>query len=346
MSEAQKSAESDSVKPFQEEWRKLWESFPERWLVLALLAVWVALFHFLGNSTLGYVNTRSLFGWFFWVHTRGAEDPVDKSIDFGKMLNDEEFHAWLIPFVVLGLLWHKREELVAMPKRVWWPAAGLLLTGILLHVLGYMVQQARISVVGLCVGVYGLTGLFWGAQWLRLSLFPFSLLLFCVPLGNAAEALTFPLRMMATNVTAVFCHTVLGINVIQTGAQLSDSAGNYHYEVAAACSGIRSLTAIIAFGVIYSYLTFGTMWRRLLTLAAAFPLAIIANVFRLVLIIVAAEAFGQKAGNYVHESTWFSLAPYVPAIGGMLLLGVLLREKRRPSADAASVPLKEIESTP
>ena len=98
--------------------------------------------------------------------------------------------------------------------------------------------------------------------------------------------------------------------------------------------------------VIYSYLTFGTMWRRLLTLAAAFPLAIIANVFRLVLIIVAAEAFGQKAGNYVHESTWFSLAPYVPAIGGMLLLGVLLREKRRPSADAQSVPLKEIESTP
>jgi hypothetical protein len=50
------------------------------------------------------------------------------------------------------------------------------------------------------------------------------------------------------------------------------------------------------------------------------------------LIVLAAEAFGQRAGNYVHESSLFGLAPYIPSIGAMLFLGWLLRE------DKASAP--------
>ena len=63
--------------------------------------------------------------------------------------------------------------------------------------------------------------------------------------------------------------------------------------------------------------------------AAAVPLAVAANVLRLTTIIVAAEAFGQKAGNFVHENSWLSLMPYVPAIGGILLIGHWLRENKR-----------------
>ena len=58
------------------------------------------------------------------------------------------------------------------------------------------------------------------------------------------------------------------------------------------------------------------------------------NVFRLSLIVVAAEAFGRSAGNYVHESSLFSLAPYVPSIGGIMLLGWWLREdKKKPKVE-------------
>jgi exosortase len=317
---------------FYPEWLALWRSFPMRWQVFALVAAWTVLFQFLGHSTLGYVNTRSLFGWWFWVHTRGIERP-DGSLEVLKILDSEELHGWLIPAVVLILLWWRREDLLAMRKAVCWPALGIFVAGVLLHVLGYMVQQARISVVGYFVGLYGLTGLLWGAAWLRAVLFPFALFAFCVPLGSSSEVLTFPLRMLATRITSVVCDSLLGINVIQDGTRLFDAGGSYQYEVAPACSGIRSLTAILAFGVIYGYVAFKTTWRRLLMAAAAFPLAVLANVFRLTLIVLAAEAFGQKAGNFVHESTLFSLAPYVPSIGGMLFLGWWLREdKQRPKA--------------
>ena len=56
-------------------------------------------------------------------------------------------------------------------------------------------------------------------------------------------------------------------------------------------------------------------------------LAVIGNVVRLTTIIVAAETFGQSAGNYVHESFLFSLLPYVPPILGLMILGHWL-EKR------------------
>ena len=320
----------------------VWREMPDLGVFLCLGAAWVALFHFLGNSTLGYVNTRSLFGWWTWVYTRGAWDAEGR-LEISKVLSGEEAHAWFIPIVVLALLWWRRDELLALPKKVWWPALLIFIGGIVLHVAGYLVQQTRISIVAFVVGLYGLTGLLWGWRWLRATLFPFSLFAFCVPLGNTAESITFPLRLFATDVTAILCRSVLGINVIQDGTLLSSPTGAYQYEVAAACGGIRSLTAILALTVIFGFLAFKTNWRRIVMVISAFPLAVLGNVFRLTLIVIASEAFGREAGHFVHENFFFSLAPYVPSLAGTLLLGHWLREDRAPKKEQESVLLASAE---
>ena len=51
----------------------------------------------------------------------------------------------LIPFVVLGLFWWKRKEIMAVPKSPWWPASALLALALLIHGAGFMVQQTLIS---------------------------------------------------------------------------------------------------------------------------------------------------------------------------------------------------------
>ena len=147
-----------------------------------------------------------------------------------------------------------------------------------------------------------------------------------------------PLRHIATTITATFSHIVLGINVIQDGTRIFDAHGAYQYEVAAACSGMRSLTAIFALTTIYAFTNFKSPWRTLLVMASAFPLALAANVLRLTSIIVASEVFDPAAGRFIHESSWISLLPYVPAIIGMLALGHWLRENKRrsPSAEPSS----------
>jgi len=293
---------------------------PDKPLFFSLLTLWGLLFHLFGNSTLGYVNTPSIFRWWLWVTTRGLEGATLWD-GLKRILGADEAYVWFAPFVVLGLLWWKRRELAAVSKQSWWPALGLFGVALLLHVLGFVVQQTRVSLVAFFLGLYALTGLVWGWRWLRSTFFPSFLLVFCIPLSNSTEYVTVPLRHFATNITTILAHSLLGIDVLQNGTSIWEPMGKYKYEVAAACSGIRSLTAIVALATIYGFIEFKRNWQRFTIIASAFPLAVIGNVVRLLTIIVAAETFGQPAGNYVHENFWFSLLPYAPAMVGLMTLG-------------------------
>lgn len=306
---AETSSRANGAAGLCSEVEAFWRGIPDKGLFFGLFAGWLALFHFLGNANLGYINTRSLFGWLFVSYT-----------------NPDDAHGFLIPFVVLGLLWWKRSELLALPKRSSWPPGFLLLFASLLHILGFMVQQTRLSVIGFFLGLYAIMGLTWGRQWMRATFPSFSLFVFSIPLNTLAEVFTVKLRYLATTITSGVCHLILGINVIQEGNRIFDANGAYQYEVAAACSGMRSLAAIFAIAAIYAFINFKSAWRMAMVIASAIPLAIGANVLRLVSIIVASEVFSPAAGKYVHENEWISLVPYLPAMLGLLLVGRWLRE--------------------
>jgi exosortase len=290
-----------------------WRRLPNKDLFFVLLAAWLAVFHFFGNSLLGYVHSPSLFTNLYEAYNISGSASDDS-------------HGNFVPFLVVGLFWWKREELLALPLKIWWPGLLILVAGMVLHVLGYALQQPRLSIVAFFTGIYGLMGLAWGPEWLRKSIFPFFLFVFCVPLGGQAAFITFPLRLLVTWLVAVTAHWILGIDVIRMGTQLFDSSGTYQYEVAAACSGIRSLIAIFLLATVYGFITFRSPWKRLLLMASAFPLAVLGNLARMLFIIMAAELGGQETGNYVHNSAIFSVIPYLPAIVGLLVMGRLMEK--------------------
>src|SRR5262249_34946830 len=84
---------------FRSDFEAFWRGMPDKGLFFGLLAAWLALFHFLGNATLGYTKTDSLFGWLRYCYS----------------INPDDWHGNIIPFVVLGLFWWKRETLLAVP---------------------------------------------------------------------------------------------------------------------------------------------------------------------------------------------------------------------------------------
>ena len=182
----------------------------------------------------------------------------------------------------------------------------------------------------LCAGGIGV-----GAAFLRASFFPFFLFAFMVPLGSLTEPATFPLRLLVSKGVALICQHLLAMDVVCNGTQLFNGMQTYQYDVAPACSGIRSLVAITAIAIIYAFTMFRTAWQRVLMMASAIPLAIIGNTFRMLVIVLAAEFGGQDAGNQAHESSFWSLLPYVPAILGLILLGRWLEniQERKAQAD-------------
>ena len=299
------------LEEFRIEFLECWQRLPNKAFFFILLAAWVALFHFLGNATLGYIRTPSLLHWMYNSYFANA--------------TSDDSHGFFIPFVVLGLFWWKRKELIALPLKAWWPGLLLLAPAVLLHLAGYAVQQPRISIIALFIGLYGLMALAWGPAWLRSSFFPFFLFAFSVPLGSLAESITFPLRLLVCRLVEFICHFILAIDIIRDGTALIDPTGRYQYEVAAACSGMRSLIATLALALIYAWLSFPQWWKRAVLIASAFPLAIMGMA-----IVIAAEIGGKKAGDFVHEGGPFgiiSLLPYVPAFAGLLMLGHWLRPR-------------------
>ncbi len=306
------------LEEFRIDFLEAWDRLPNKGYFLILVVAWLALFQFLGNATLGYIHTSSLLQWMWSAY---ASNPDTAATD--------DSHGKFIPWVVLALFWWKRKELLAVKFRIWAPALGLIAFAALLHVVGYMIQQPRLSIIALFVGIYGAMGLAWGPQWLRECFFPYFLLAFCVPLGWQAISITFPLRVLVVHIVDAVCGYLLQIDVKVDGTQIMDPNGKFQYEVAAACSGMRSLLATVAVSMIYAMLSFRTWWKRGLLMISSVPLAVLGNVVRMLTIVVAADLGGQEAGNSVHEGGplgVYSLLPYIPAFAGLFLLGHWLRE--------------------
>ncbi|MDR3457323.1 MAG: exosortase/archaeosortase family protein [Verrucomicrobiae bacterium] len=280
-----------------------WRILPNKAFFFTLAAAWVAMFTFLGNSTFGYVDTNSIFAWAFDIYT--APD------------SEAEF-ALLMPFVVLALYWWRREELVAKPAGTWSPALLLVAAGLCAHLLGYVIQQPRLSYTGFFIGLYGLTGLAWGKHWLKASFFPFFLLVFCIP-GGGTDWLTLRMRLLVAWIVAGIAHLGLAPDLVRDGNVLMDGNRAYAYEVAAACSGIRSLTALLALTTVYGFICFKSLRSRGAMILSAFPLAILGNVMRLCFTIMVAEIGGQGAGKAVETNAGF--VTFAVAIGCVYFLG-------------------------
>ena len=297
-----------------------WRERPDVLSFFVLFAAWLALFHLWGNATFGFVKTSSLFGWMFYVFSTSVDDQV----------------CLFVPVFMLLLFYWKREELRTVPKWNWWPAILPVAAGLAMHIIGFMVQQTRISVLGFFAGLYGLMGLIWGPLFMKATFFPMCLAIFCVPLGTMADSITLPLRILVTKISVGFAHELLGIEVYRNGAQIFSGAGIPLYDVAPACSGIRSLTALLLLTTVYACTAFKANWKRVLIIAAAVPLAILGNVVRVTVVLLVYATFSQNAGAIVEQKLGFLTF----AVAVICLLGIShwLREpKARQNSEVRAI---------
>ena len=286
---------------------------PGRWAAAVVCALaGVAVFQFFGNANHGYIDTASLFYWwgFQWVNA-----------------DSETEHGWLI----LGLsvwLWCRNLQIsdgglrvvdlnnpqskIENPKS----AIAAMTAGLALHALGFAAQQTRISIVGFLVFVWGVLRLAGGKRWSGAAAFPLAFMVFAIPL-NALDSLGFWLRMWVIDASAALAHT-LGIGVLQSGTQLLAPDGRYNYDVAAACSGVRSLTALAALALLAGYLNFRSWPRRATVLLACFPLVYLGNVARIFSIVVAAQRGGQTWGDRAHAFMGYGVFAIV--LGGVFAI--------------------------
>ena len=286
---------------------------------LACALAGAAVFQFFGNATRGYIDTASLFYW--WGY-----QWFDAASELG--------HWWLIFGISAWLFWRNlnvAETGTRNPEQSW-PAVWAMIAGLALHALGFAAQQTRVSIVALLVFAWGVLRLAGGRRWGGAAAFPLGFLVFAIPL-NVLDSAGFWLRMWVIDASAGLAHGA-GIGVLQSGTQLLAPDGRYQYDVAAACSGVRSLTALAALSLLAGYLNFRAWWRRGALLLLCFPLVYLGNVARIASIIFAAQWGGQAWGERAHEVMGYGVFAIV--LGGILAAVGALR-RWWPEAGAAAV---------
>jgi exosortase A len=238
--------------------------------------------------------------------------------------DDDYTHGFLIVPLSLYFVWERREALRRTAVRPAWAGAGLLALGLLLLLVGSVGAELFLQRFSSIVVVAGLVWLILGTGFLRELLFPIAFLVFMVPLpAIVMNAVAFPLQLFAAQ-SATFCMQAAGVPVLREGNTIVLS--NTTLEVVEACSGIRSLQALLALGAVYGYFSQKAVWKRWALLLLSVPIAIAANAFRVAGTGFLAHFIGPEAaqGFYHSFAGWIVfLVAFVLLLGAGTLLGRL-----------------------
>jgi exosortase len=213
-------------------------------------------------------------------------------------------HGFLVPLFAAFLIWDKRKVLSATPIKQTWAGIVLVVFSIAVLILGvYGVElfTARISFIMLLVG---LIWTFFGWAMVHALRFPLLVLLLAIPFPAIVfNQITFPLQLLASRIASDIL-PLLGVPTLHEGNIIKLPIMDL--EVAEACSGIRSLMSLFTLAVFYGYFLERTTSRRVILALASIPIAVAANVVRIVGTGLCVQYWDpDKALGFFHEfSGW------------------------------------------
>lgn len=197
-------------------------------------------------------------------------------------------HGLFVPFVMVYLA---RAALThdPHPEKRESSAWGFvfIITGLGLLAFDSAIATRFLASIGLVLCLPGLSLLFLGARRTRLLLVPLTLGIFMIPIPNSVATHLYLKSMSAMAVEPLIWLT--GIPVLREHTQLI--LPDRVFVVGDACSGFATLYAATGVSIILACYS-GSTKRRLMLLAAAVPLALIANIARVFLLVMMAHFFG------------------------------------------------------
>ncbi len=269
--------------------------------ILIFVGAWLFLY-LIPYETAGGAESKSL-----------AKISLDRIINGGP--NGNWQHCLAIPFIIGFLLWRYQSRYKKLVFNTSWWGAGFLIFSLFLYWLG---SQINLYYLGY-VAMHGIAMSFvlwlggWRTFW-QLSFFSI-LGFFFWPWYFIGREIGLPLRLLVTQMAEPTLN-LLGLDTLKQGTGLLSAptatlamGEKFSIDVAAACSGLRSLMSLLLMSLIVGYTANRSPWSRALLFLSAFPLAVLGNVIRILILVYGSIWFGSDfaIGKSEHDPSAFHI---------------------------------------
>ena len=189
-------------------------------------------------------------------------------------------HAFMVPPITLWLIWRQRAKVLAHQ-----PCASLRLAipvalTTFFWLLGELTAVNALTQFALVATLVLTIMALLGREISKLIAFPLAFLFFAIPFGD----FMLPKLMEWTATFTVLALRSSGIPVYQEGLQFIIPSGKW--SVIEACSGIRYIIASVTIGTLFAYLNYVSLRRRLIFIAIAMLVPVVANWLRAYMIVM------------------------------------------------------------
>ena len=209
--------------------------------------------------------------------------------------SEDYSHGMFVPLISLFLIWQARHRIaVAGIENSWWGLA-VISAGLFLYWIGEFATLYVLQHVSLWMVIVGLVIALIGVHGARAIVFPLSYLLTSIPLPVFLYAsLSSQLQLWSSALGVGFLQLV-GVTAFREGNVID--LGPVQLQVVEACSGIRYLLPLTSLALLCAYLFKDRMWKRVLIVLSSIPISILVNGFRIGMIGVLVEWYGQDAAE-------------------------------------------------
>ncbi len=260
--------------------------------------------------------------------------PTLFAIATGSWTREEGVHGPLVLATALWLVWRSWDEIVAEAR----PgslaiAVPLVVVASALYAFSRAFNFLMIEVGALLLGLLAVAYAFVGQRVMMKMWFPILYLAFLIPLpGWLLDTLTQPLKILVSDVVTSIL-SAAGYPIVQVGVTIF--IAQYQLLVEDACAGLNSIISLTAVGLFYIYVLHNASWRyALLLMAFLLPIAIAANVVRVIILVLLTYYAGNEvAQGYLHD--FAGIVTFVSALLLIFLLDTILTPVRRALAGRA-----------
>nr|WP_321399844.1 exosortase [uncultured Desulfobacter sp.] len=232
-------------------------------------------------------------------------------------------HGFLIPFVVGYMVWHKQNNLRQIKKKSSISGFFIIILGLSVFVSGNLGAELFLMRTSMIITLAGILAFSFGMDILKALAVPVCYLIMMIPFPAIIwNKIAFPLQLFAAKISGQTI-SMIGIPVFREGNILH--LANTSLEVVDACSGIRSLTSLLALTGAFAFLAQISNWKKWILFFSAVPIAIAVNVIRLTITGMLATWVGPEAAHgFLHDMS--GLIIFGVALISVYLLSIILKK--------------------